>query len=69
MHAIMTSMEQSGPIDPMAIRKAMPTAIAAMPDNFNPYEVKVIDDKRGFVTPTTVAVVKDGKIVVECMSE
>lgn len=69
MHAIVASMEQSGSTDPMAIRKAMPTAIAAMPDKFNPYEVKVIDDKGGFVTDTTVAVVKDGKIVVESMSE
>lgn len=38
-----------------------------MPDNFNPYRAKVIDDKREFVTPTALAVVKDGTIVVECM--
>ena len=31
----------------------------------NPYEVTDVTDKGGFVTETTLAVVKDGKIVRE----
>src|SRR5690554_6968701 len=51
--------------DPKVIRAAMGDALKSMDVSYNPYEVTEVTENGGFVTRTTLAVVKDGKIVRE----
>ena len=56
-------MELAGSTDPQQVRAKMAEAISALDPKYNLYSIQGITDKGGFITPTTMAVVEDGKIV------
>ena len=63
LHGLVEAMDATESTDPKVIRAAMADALKNMPTRKNPLEVTDVTDKGGFVTDTTLAVVKDGKIV------
>ena len=65
MHALVAAMDATESTDPTVIRAAMDEALKNLPASQNPYQVTEITEDGGFVTETTLAVVKDGKIVRE----
>lgn len=64
-HALAEAMVASNSTEPKAIRAAVPAALAAMDSSKNPYGITEMKDDGGLVTPLTLAVVRDGKIVEE----
>ncbi|MGF2735711.1 ABC transporter substrate-binding protein [Marinobacter sp. DUT-1] len=67
LHGLVEAMDATESTDPKVIRDAIGDALANMDASKNPYEVTDVTDKGGFVTETTLAVVKDGKIVREAI--
>jgi len=67
LHGLVEAMDVTESTDPKVIRGAIGNALANMDSSKNPYEVTDVTDKGGFVTETTLAVVKDGKIVREAI--
>ncbi|WP_289102778.1 ABC transporter substrate-binding protein [uncultured Marinobacter sp.] len=65
LHALVEAMDATESTDPKVIRAAMGNALKSMDLAYNPYEVTEVTENGGFVTRTTLAVVKDGKIVRE----
>lgn len=65
LHGLVEAMDATESTDPKVIRAAMADALKNMASNKNPYGVTDVTDTGGFVTDTTLAVVKDGKIVRE----
>lgn len=65
LHGLVEAMEQTGSTDPETIRAALGDAIANLEAGKNPYEVEGVDEKGGFITAPTMAIVKDGEIVEE----
>ncbi|HAX08509.1 MAG TPA: ethanolamine utilization protein EutJ, partial [Marinobacter hydrocarbonoclasticus] len=65
LHALVEAMDETESTDPKVIRAAMGDALKSMDVSYNPYEVTEVTENGGFVTRTTLAVVKDGKIVRE----
>lgn len=65
LHALVEAMDATESTDPKVIRAAMGDALKSMDVSYNPYEVTEVTENGGFVTRTTLAVVKDGKIVRE----
>lgn len=65
LHALVEAMDSTESTDPKVIRAAMGDALKSMDVSYNPYEVTEVTENGGFVTRTTLAVVKDGKIVRE----
>lgn len=62
-HALAKAMELAGSTEPQQVRAKMGEALTAMDPKYNLYSIQGITDKGGFITPTTMAVVEDGKIV------
>ncbi|MGE6660426.1 ABC transporter substrate-binding protein [Pseudomonas sp. NPDC077408] len=62
-HALAKAMELAGSTEPQQVRAKMAEAISALDPKYNLYSIQGITDKGGFITPTTMAVVEDGKIV------
>tara|TARA_R100000458_G_C8227317_1_gene210019 strand:- start:483 stop:1079 length:597 start_codon:yes stop_codon:yes gene_type:complete len=62
-HTLAKAMELAGSTDPQQVRAKMAEAISALDPKYNLYSIQGITDKGGFITPTTMAVVEDGKIV------
>ncbi|MCQ4257078.1 ABC transporter substrate-binding protein [Stutzerimonas stutzeri] len=62
-HAMAKAMELAGSTEPQQVRAKMAEAISAMDPKYNLYSIDGITDDGGFITPTTMAVVEDGKIV------
>ncbi|TNE77556.1 MAG: ethanolamine utilization protein EutJ [Gammaproteobacteria bacterium] len=67
LHGLVAAMDATESTDPKVIRAALGDALKAMDASKNPYEVTDVTEKGGFVTDTTLAVVKDGKIVQEAI--
>lgn len=67
VHALVEAMDATDSTDPKTIRAAMGEALKNMDSIKNPYDVTEVTDNGGFVTRTTLAVVKDGKIVRESL--
>lgn len=65
LHALVEAMDATESTDPKTLRAAIGDALKNMEASKNPYEVHEVTDKGGFVTQTTLAVVKDGRIVRE----
>jgi branched-chain amino acid transport system substrate-binding protein len=65
LHALVEAMDATESTDPKTIRAAIGDALKNMDASKNPYEVTEVTENGGFVTETTLAVVKDGKIVRE----
>ncbi|SET47328.1 MULTISPECIES: ABC transporter substrate-binding protein [Marinobacter] len=65
LHGLVAAMDKTESTDPETIRAALGDAIANLEDSKNPYVVEGVDEKGGFITAPTMAVVKDGKIVEE----
>jgi len=63
LHGLIEAMDATESTDPKVIRAAMGKALKNMPISKNPYEVTDVTEKGGFVTETTLSIVKDGKIV------
>ncbi|MEX2473701.1 ABC transporter substrate-binding protein [Marinobacter sp.] len=63
LHALVEAMDATDSTDPKTVRAAIGDALKNMDENKNPYEVTEVTENGGFVTETTLAVVKDGKIV------
>jgi branched-chain amino acid transport system substrate-binding protein len=63
LHGLVDAMEQADSTDPKVVRAAMSDAIANMDVSKNPYEVEGVDEKGGFITAPTMAIVKDGEVV------
>lgn len=63
LHGLVEAMDATESTDPKVIRAAMGDALKSMATSKNPFEVTNVTDNGGFVTDTTLAVVKDGKIV------
>ncbi|MDF0751648.1 ABC transporter substrate-binding protein [Marinobacter sp. 71-i] len=63
LHALVEAMDATESTDPKTIRAAIGDALKNMDDSKNPYEVTEVTENGGFVTETTLAVVKDGEIV------
>lgn len=62
-HAMAKAMELAGSTEPQQVRAKMAEAIEAMDPTFNLYSIQGITEDGGFITPTTMAVVENGKIV------
>lgn len=70
MHGLVHAMEIAGTVtDPKAIRAAMDESLSTIDDSKNPYEVNGVNERGGFLTEPTVAIVKDGKIEEREMAE
>lgn len=70
LHGLVNAMTIAGTTeDVQAIRKAMDKGLATLDDSKNPYEVDGVDEKGGFLTDPTVAVVKNGEIEERQISE
>lgn len=67
LHALVEAMDATESTDPKTLRAAIGDALKNMDASKNPYEVHEVTDKGGFVTQTTMAVVKGGKIVREAI--
>lgn len=65
LHALVEAMDATESTDPKTIRAAIGDALKNMDTRKNPYEVTEVTENGGFVTETTLAVVKDGEIVRE----
>lgn len=65
LHALVEAMDTTESTDPKTIRAAIGDALKNMDTRKNPYEVTDVTENGGFVTETTLAVVKDGEIVRE----
>ncbi|MBL3558424.1 MULTISPECIES: ABC transporter substrate-binding protein [Marinobacter] len=65
LHALVEAMDATDSTDPKTIRAAVGDALKNMEASKNPYEVNEVTENGGFVTETTLAVVKDGEIVQE----
>lgn len=63
LHALVEAMDATESTDQKTIRAAIGDALKNMDDSKNPYEVTEVTENGGFVTETTLAVVKDGEIV------
>lgn len=62
-HAMAKAMELAGSTEPQQVRAKMAKAISALDPKYNLYSIQGITENGGFITPTTMAVVEDGKIV------
>ncbi|WP_028240928.1 ABC transporter substrate-binding protein [Stutzerimonas azotifigens] len=62
-HALAKAMELAGSTEPQQVRAKMAEAITAMEPQYNLYAIQGMSDDGGFITPTTMAVVEQGKIV------
>jgi branched-chain amino acid transport system substrate-binding protein len=62
-HALAKAMELAGSVEPQQVRAKMAEAITTMDPQFNLYSIQGMTDDGGFITPTTMAVVENGKIV------
>ncbi len=67
LHALVEAMDATESTDPKVIRGAVAEALKTMDASKNPYQVTAVTADGGFVTQTTLAVVKDGKIVREAI--
>lgn len=67
LHALVEAMDVTDSTDPKTLRAAIGDALKSMDSGKNPYAVTEVTDNGGFVTETTLAVVKDGKIVREAI--
>ncbi|WP_417530807.1 ABC transporter substrate-binding protein [Marinobacter lipolyticus] len=67
LHALVEAMDVTDSTDPKTLRAAIGDALKDMDASKNPYEVTEVTENGGFVTNTTLAVVKDGKIVREAI--
>ncbi|EON92264.1 branched-chain amino acid ABC transporter substrate-binding protein LivK [Marinobacter lipolyticus SM19] len=65
LHALVEAMDATESTDPKTLRAAVGDALKSMDVSKNPYEVTEVTENGGFVTETTLAVVKDGEIVRE----
>ncbi|WP_417539603.1 ABC transporter substrate-binding protein [Marinobacter sp.] len=65
LHALVEAMDITESTDPKVIRAAIADALNSMDTAYNPYGVTEVTESGGFVTRTTLAVVKDGKIIRE----
>lgn len=65
LHALVEAMDATDSTDPKTLRAAIGDALKNMDASKNPYEIVEVTDNGGFVTETTLAVVKDGEIVRE----
>ena len=63
LHGLVEAMDETDSTDPTVVRGAMNDAIANMDFSKNPYEVEGVDEKGGFITAPTMAVVKDGEVI------
>ncbi|MFC4257945.1 ABC transporter substrate-binding protein [Marinobacter lacisalsi] len=63
LHGLVEAMDEAESTDPTVVRAALSDAIANLKASKNPYEVIGVDEKGGFITSPTMAVVKDGEIV------
>ena len=70
MHLVARAMEQAGTVDdPVAIRKAIPEALADLPAEYNPYDVQEISDDGDLIIDAEVAEVVDGEIELRRISD
>ena len=70
MHLVARAMEQAGTVDdPVAIRKAIPEALADLPAEYNPYDVQEISDDGDLIIDAEVAEVVDGEIEIRRISD
>ena len=70
MHLVARAMEQAGTVDdPVAIRKAIPEALADIPAEYNPYDVQEISDDGDLIIDAEVAEVVDGEIELRRISD
>ena len=70
MHLVARAMEQAGTVDdPVAIRKAIPEALADLPAEYNPYDVQEISDDGDLIIDAEVAEVVDGEIGLRRISD
>lgn len=67
LHALVEAMDATESTDPKVIRGAVADALKTMDASKNPYQVTAVTADGGFVTQTTLGVVKDGKIVREAI--
>ncbi|TKV69114.1 ethanolamine utilization protein EutJ [Marinobacter panjinensis] len=65
LHALVEAMDTTDSTDPKTLRAAIGDALKNMDASKNPYEIVEVTENGGFVTETTLAVVKDGEIVRE----
>lgn len=65
LHALVEAMDATDSTDPKTLRAAIGDALKHMDASKNPYEIVEVTENGGFVTETTLAVVKDGEIVRE----
>lgn len=65
LHALAEAMDATDSTDPRVLRGAIAAALKNMDASKNPYGVTDVDDNGGFVTRTTLAVVRNGRIVRE----
>ena len=68
-HVLAKAMQLAGSTEPKAVRAKMGEAIAALEPKYNLYAIQGITEDGGFITPTTMAVVEDGKIVRKRVEE
>lgn len=68
-HAMAKAMELAGSTEPQQVRAKMAEAIEQMDPKFNLYSIQGITEDGGFITPTTMAVVENGKIVRKQIGE
>ncbi|ROO25426.1 ethanolamine utilization protein EutJ [Salinisphaera orenii MK-B5] len=70
MHLVARAIEQAGTVDdPIAIRKAIPEALADLPAEYNPYDVQEISDDGDLIIDAEVAEVVDGEIELRRISD
>lgn len=68
-HALAKAMELAGSTEPQQVRAKMGEAISSMDPQYNLYSIQGITEDGGFITPTTMAVVENGKIVRKQIGE
>ncbi|MES1926975.1 ABC transporter substrate-binding protein [Salinisphaera sp. T31B1] len=70
LHLIARAMQAAGSVDdPKAIRAAIPEALADLPIEQNPYDVKKITDSGNLAVDVEIAEVVDGKIELKRKSD
>lgn len=68
-HAMAKAMELAGSTEPQQVRAKIGEAISSMDPKYNLYSIQGITEDGGFITPTTMAVVENGKIVRKQIGE
>ena len=70
LYATVAAMQAAGSVDDAGkIRAAMGQGLKTLSAEHNPYDVKAIDAKGGMVVDPNIAVVENGKIKIESLSE